>query len=36
MDVKEAAKLAKDYIANLFADEGITNIGLEEIVRKKS
>ena len=34
MDVKEAAKLAKDYIANLFADEGITNVGLEEIVRK--
>ena len=34
MDVKEAAKLAKDYIANLFADEGITNIGLEEIVRR--
>ena len=31
MDVKEAAKLAKDYVADLFADEGIGNVGLEEI-----
>lgn len=31
MDVKEAAKLAKDYVADLFADEGIGNLGLEEI-----
>ena len=31
MDVKEAAKLAKEYVADLFADEGIANIGLEEI-----
>ena len=31
MDVKEAAKLAKDYIADLFSEEGIGNVGLEEI-----
>lgn len=31
MDVKEAAKLAKEYVADLFADEGIDNVGLEEI-----
>ena len=31
MDAKEAAKLAKDYVADLFAEEGIGNLGLEEI-----
>ena len=31
MDVKEAAKLAKEYVADLFADEAIDNVGLEEI-----
>ena len=31
MDVKEAAKLAKEYVADLFRDEGIGNVGLEEI-----
>ncbi len=31
MDVKEAAKLAKEYVADLFRDEGISNVGLEEI-----
>lgn len=31
MDVKEAAKLAKEYVTDLFADEGIDNVGLEEI-----
>ena len=31
MDVKEAAKLAKEYVADLFAEEGIDNVGLEEI-----
>ena len=31
MDVKEAAKLAKDYVVDLFAEEGIGNVGLEEI-----
>ena len=33
MDVKEAAKIAKEYVADLFADEGIANVGLEEIQR---
>ena len=33
MDVKQAAKLAKEYVADLFADEGIANVGLEEIQR---
>lgn len=33
MDVKEAAKSAKEYVADLFADEGIANVGLEEIQR---
>ena len=31
LDMKEAAVLAKGYIADLFAPEEITNIGLEEI-----
>lgn len=31
MDVKEAVGAAKRYIQELFADEGITNIGLEEV-----
>ena len=31
MDVKEAARTAKDYVSDLFADEGITNVGLEEV-----
>ena len=31
MDVKEAAKLAKEYVADLFAEEEIGNVGLEEI-----
>ena len=34
MDVKEAARTAKDYIADLFADERITNVGLEEIEKE--
>ena len=36
MDVKEAAKLAKDYIANLFADEGITQYWAGRDSAKKS
>jgi hypothetical protein len=32
MDVKEAVAKAKGHIADLFRDEGITNIGFEEIV----
>ena len=32
MDVKEATKTAREYVAEVFADEGITNLGLEEVV----
>jgi uncharacterized protein YdeI (YjbR/CyaY-like superfamily) len=31
MDVKDAVKRAKSYVAELFAEEGLTNLGLEEI-----
>ena len=31
MDVKEAVKTAKDYLNDLMADEGIVNVGLEEV-----
>jgi hypothetical protein len=31
MDVKEAVKLAKQHVLDLFADENITNLGLEEV-----
>lgn len=31
IEVKEAIKIAKDYVAEVFADEGVFNIGLEEI-----
>jgi hypothetical protein len=31
MDVKEAVKRAKTYVAELFSEEGLTNLGLEEI-----
>ena len=32
MDVKEAVKTAKSYVADLFEGEGLENIGLEEVV----
>ncbi len=32
MDVKEAVRMAKEYVGQLFADEGIKNVGLEEVV----
>ena len=32
MDVKEAVVTAKTYIADLFDEEGITDISLEEVV----
>lgn len=32
MDVKEAAQTARDYVADLFADEGITDVQLEEVL----
>jgi hypothetical protein len=31
IDVKEAIKIAKQYVAEVFEDEGVFNIGLEEI-----
>ena len=31
MDMKEAARAAKEHVADLYAPEGITNVGLEEI-----
>lgn len=31
MDVNQAVRKAKDYIGELYADEGISRIGLEEI-----
>ncbi len=31
MDVKEAVALAKQHILELFADERLSNIGLEEV-----
>ena len=31
MNVKEAVQVAKEYVLDLFIDEGITNVGLEEI-----
>ena len=32
MEVKDAVQLAKDYVADLFEAEQITDVGLEEIV----
>lgn len=32
IDVKQAVDLAKRYVADLFAQEGVTNLGLEEVV----
>lgn len=31
MDVKEVVQVAKNYIAELFGDERIINVGLEEV-----
>ena len=31
MEVKQAVEVARNYVADLFASEGITDIGLEEI-----
>ena len=36
MDAKEAAQAAKNYVLELFGDEGIANIGLEEIEMDRS
>ena len=32
MEVKEAAQTAREYLAHLFADEQVSNVGLEEVV----
>jgi hypothetical protein len=31
MDTKEAIAAAKQYIKNIYADEQVTNLGLEEV-----
>ena len=31
MHVKDAARMAKTYLTDLFADEQIMNVGLEEV-----
>lgn len=31
MEVKEAISIAKSYIADIYRDEGVFNVGLEEI-----
>ena len=31
MDVKQAVQLAKAHVAEIFADESIANVGLEEV-----
>ena len=31
MDVKEAVDLAKQHVSDLFAKEGVVNLGLEEV-----
>jgi hypothetical protein len=31
VDVKEAVNLAKEHVSDLFADEKLTNLGLEEV-----
>ncbi len=31
MDVKQAAKLASEYFSGLYADQGVSNVQLEEV-----
>ena len=31
MEMREAVRMAKTHVAELFDDEGIANVGLEEI-----
>lgn len=31
MDVKEAVRIAREYITDLFADENVKHVGLEEV-----
>ena len=32
MEVKAAVKVAKSYVLELFGDDGVSNVGLEEVV----
>src|SRR5688572_25894281 len=32
MEVKDAVRLAKTHIVDLFGDEGVSNLGLEEVL----
>ncbi len=34
MNVKEAVRIARDYVADLFREEEFSNLGLEEVVYK--
>ncbi len=36
MDVKQAVRAAKEYVAELYEDEHIMNVGLEEVVFEES
>ena len=36
MDMKEAIAKAKTYVLDVYADEGVTNLGLEEVEREPS
>ena len=36
MDVKEAVRKAKDYVADLFVEEGVRSVRLEEVVLDES
>jgi hypothetical protein len=31
MDVKEAVKIAKDWVTSVLGEEGVSNVGLEEV-----
>lgn len=31
MDVKEASRIAKDYVSEVYSEEEIANVGLEEV-----
>lgn len=35
MDIKGAVRIAKEFVQDLFADEGISNLSLEEIEHTK-
>ncbi len=35
MNVEEAVKIAKNWVAAMYSDEAISNVGLEEVVMDK-